>query len=67
MWRFACMWKRSYWLDTIEEAWRTRPLIWLSVVRRAGKTVLSQSLEGDVYVDCELPRPAQLRPIFGEG
>ncbi len=50
------MWKRSYWLGTIEEAWKTRPLIWLSGVRRAGKTVLSRSVPRAAYFDCELPR-----------
>ena len=28
------------------EAWKTRPLIWLFGVRRAGKTVLSRSISG---------------------
>lgn len=50
------MWKRAYWLEAIEEAWKTRPLIWLSGVRRVGKTVLCQSLPGAAYFDCELPR-----------
>ena len=50
------MWKRSYWLSALGHAWRTRPVIWLSGVRRVGKTVLSQSIEGAAYFDCELPR-----------
>ena len=50
------MWKRSFWNETISEAWKTRPLIWLSGVRRAGKTVLSRSISGAAYFDCELPR-----------
>lgn len=50
------MWKRGYWLEAIEEAWKTRPLIWLSGVRRVGKTVLTRSLPGAAYFDCELPR-----------
>ena len=52
----GCMWKRSYWVGALAEAWKTRPLIWLSGVRRAGKTVLSQSLPSAAYFDCELPR-----------
>ncbi len=31
-------------------------MVWLSGVRRAGKTFLSQSLEDIEYFDCELPR-----------
>lgn len=48
--------KRSYWINRIESAWRERNLIWLSGVRRSGKTMLCQSLEKVEYFDCELPR-----------
>ncbi len=51
---------RSYWLAQIEEAWQARPLVWLSGVRRVGKTVLSQSLDRTEYFDCELPRVRRL-------
>ena len=47
---------RNYWIQRIEEAWKTRNVIWLAGVRRAGKTVLCQSLENVAYYDCELPR-----------
>jgi predicted AAA+ superfamily ATPase len=48
--------KRHYWIDQLEGARKRRPVVWLSGVRRAGKTFLTQSL-GDVeYFDCELPR-----------
>ncbi len=40
----------------IEEAWKSRSVIWLSGVRRVGKTSLSQSLPDIEYFDCELPR-----------
>jgi len=46
---------RQFWLSRIEEAWKRRPLVWLSGVRRAGKTVISQSLPNLQYFDCELP------------
>ena len=39
-------------------AWKERSVIWLSGVRRAGKTVLCQSLPDVEYFDCELPEPA---------
>jgi predicted AAA+ superfamily ATPase len=47
---------RHFWLAAIEQAWRRRSVVWLSGVRRAGKTVLSLSLPGAEYFDCELPR-----------
>jgi len=48
--------KRRFWLEVLDEAWRRRPVVWLSGVRRAGKTTLSRSLPGAEYFDCELPR-----------
>jgi len=53
------MFRRAYWIAAIEEAWRRRSIVWLSGVRRSGKTVLSQSLSGVEYFDCELPRVRQ--------
>ncbi|MBW1808974.1 MAG: AAA family ATPase, partial [Deltaproteobacteria bacterium] len=34
-------------------------MLWLAGVRRVGKTVLCQSIEGAQYFDCELPRVRQ--------
>lgn len=48
--------KRRIWLKKIEQAWKERPVIWLSGVRRAGKTVLCRNLRSAEYFDCELPR-----------
>lgn len=48
--------QRHFWLNLIEQAWRARSVIWLSGVRRAGKTCLCQSLPKVEYFDCELPR-----------
>ena len=48
--------KRSFWLEQIGKAWERRSVIWLSGVRRVGKTFLSQSLADAEYFDCELPR-----------
>lgn len=47
---------RSFWLRAIEDAWRRRSVVWLSGVRRVGKTFLCRSLERVEYLDCELPR-----------
>lgn len=51
---------RTFWLEYIEKAWARRSIIWLSGVRRAGKTHLCQLLSGVNYFDCELPRVRQL-------
>lgn len=48
--------KRSFWLEQVGKAWERRSVIWLSGVRRVGKTFLSQSLTDAEYFDCELPR-----------
>ena len=48
--------KRRFWIEALARAWRRRSVVWLSGVRRAGKTTLSQSLPGVEYFDCELPR-----------
>jgi hypothetical protein len=47
---------RTFWLDQIERAWSRRSVLWLSGVRRVGKTTLCHSLSGTEYFDCELPR-----------
>lgn len=51
---------RQYWLDRIEEGWKHRSVLWLSGVRRVGKTTLCQSLDKVEYFDCELPRVRRL-------
>lgn len=50
---------RTFWLDKIKGAWQ-RPVLWLSGIRRVGKTVLCQSLTDIEYFDCELPRVRRL-------
>lgn len=47
--------ERKFWLQKIEKLWQERSIIWLSGVRRAGKTFLSQAVPGVEYFDCELP------------
>lgn len=47
---------RRFWIEKIEEAWERRSILWLSGVRRVGKTCLCQSLPAIEYFDCELPR-----------
>jgi len=47
--------RRIWWEDRIRTLLEHRPILWLSGVRRSGKTVLCRSLEGIRYFDCELP------------
>jgi predicted AAA+ superfamily ATPase len=35
---------RPFWTHRIESAWREASIVWLSGVRRSGKTTLAQSL-----------------------
>ncbi len=51
--------KRHYWINKIEEAWKRRSIVWLSGVRRSGKTFLCRSLENVEYFDCERPSVRQ--------
>ena len=48
--------KRRFWLKLINDLWQKRSVLWLSGVRRVGKTCLCQSLPDVLYFDCELPR-----------
>ncbi len=50
---------RRFWQDRIERAWRARSIVWLTGVRRVGKTSLCRSLADVEYLDCELPRTRQ--------
>ncbi len=52
--------ERQFWLNRIETAWDRRSVVWLSGVRRVGKTCLCQTLPDIEYFDCELPRVRQL-------
>lgn len=47
---------RTFWLELLKKAWSRKSVLWLSGVRRAGKTFLCQSIPDIEYFDCELPR-----------
>lgn len=51
--------RRSFWIALIDQEWQ-RPILWLSGVRRVGKTFLCKSIHGMEYFDCELPRMRRL-------
>ena len=54
--------ERPFWIQRIHTAWNEAPIVWLSGVRRSGKTTLAQNL-GTVrevlYVNCDLPSTAE--------
>ena len=52
--------ERQFWRNRIETAWKRRSIVWLSGVRRVGKTCLCQTLPDIEYFDCELPRVRRL-------
>lgn len=47
--------KRPFWISRIESAWKKRSVVWLSGVRRVGKTSLVKMFPGAMYVNCDLP------------
>lgn len=46
---------RPFWIQRIKRAWGSRPIVWLSGVRRVGKTTLAHMLPEAVYLNCDLP------------
>lgn len=46
---------RIYWLKLVESAWARKSIVWLSGVRRVGKTFLCKGIPDIEYFDCELP------------
>ena len=51
---------RHFWLERLAAAWRGKSVVWLSGVRRSGKTTLARSLPRAEYLDCELPSARRL-------
>lgn len=47
--------ERPYWARMIDAAWTRASIVWLSGVRRVGKTTLAKALPGALYVNCDLP------------
>jgi hypothetical protein len=46
---------RAFWLKKLDDGWGKRSLIWLSGVRRSGKTILCKMIPDAVYINCDLP------------
>jgi predicted AAA+ superfamily ATPase len=46
---------RSFWLSQLNNGWKKRQLIWLSGVRRSGKTTLCKMIPDALIMNCDLP------------
>jgi predicted AAA+ superfamily ATPase len=46
---------RNFWITKINAAWNLRSIVWLSGVRRIGKTTLSKMFNQTKYLNCDLP------------
>ena len=51
---------RPHWLQKMTALWQDRHIIWLSGVRRVGKTSLCRQLPEGVYLNCDLPSTQRL-------
>ncbi len=51
---------RPFWLGRIEECCRKAPIVWLSGVRRSGKTTLCRELGDTEFLNCDLPSSHRL-------
>ena len=47
--------ERPRWLERVQRAWSQRSVVWLSGVRRVGKTTIARMLPDAVYLNCDLP------------
>jgi len=47
--------ERFFWVNKIYQAWESRPIVWLSGVRRVGKTSIAKMLPEATYLNCDLP------------
>lgn len=49
------MFSRPFWLERVSSSWQRRSIVWLSGVRRVGKTTLAGMLGDAVFINCDLP------------
>ncbi|MFQ5751494.1 MAG: ATP-binding protein [bacterium] len=47
--------RRPFWIEQIHQAWKKRSIVWLSGVRRVGKTTLAKMFTDAIYMNCDLP------------
>lgn len=47
--------ERPLWHEQIEAGWQKASLVWLTGVRRVGKTTLARDYKNTLYLNCDLP------------
>ena len=52
--------RRDYWTDRIRLAWEKAPIVWLTGVRRIGKTTLARAIPDAHFLNCDLPSTERL-------
>lgn len=50
---------RLYWHEKLRSSWQLAPIVWLTGVRRIGKTTLARQIEGAEFLNCDLPSTAR--------
>lgn len=61
--KYAFMIHRPFWQQRMESSWAKAPIVWLSGVRRSGKTTLIRQGFADAsvrYVNCDDPRTEEI-------
>lgn len=51
---------RGFWINEINRTWKQAPIVWLTGVRRSGKTTLCQTFADAKYLNCDLRQTAVL-------
>ena len=51
--------ERPLWNERLTAAWKQASIVWLTGPRRAGKTVLAQSIPDAEFLNCDLPSVAE--------
>lgn len=52
--------ERPFWVQRVEQAWRKAGIVWLTGVRRIGKTTLAKHWREALFLNCDLPRNREL-------
>jgi predicted AAA+ superfamily ATPase len=50
---------RPFWTSRLHRAWEKVPIVWLTGVRRVGKTTLAKALPDALFLNCDLPGTAR--------
>ena len=61
----VCEAGRQIWVDQIDALWRKRRIVWLSGVRRIGKTCLCRQVPAGSYLNCDLPSVQRQLALYG--